>query len=117
LITFAGLAGTAHADIWISDVELMMDRSAVDCTNITTEPWQLSLSGSTLSGGYIAGGTLFTTEIAADGSVDATFSLPITSTLEKLTGNAARREFFLTNTKYACVWKLVPKTKTAPTAL
>jgi len=108
LIVFAGVAARASAETWLSDLELMADRSTGICAGIPTEHWKLDLSGSTLSGGYTTGGTLFTTETAPDGSVDLTFKLPAVSTLEKLSGNAASRQLFLSNTLYACVWKFVP---------
>ncbi len=107
-IVFAGLTATAQAETWFSELELMTDQSAPGCVGLATEHWQLSLSDSTLRGGYLTGSTLFAIEVAADGSVDAAVKLPVASTLEKLSGNAARRELYLTNTKYACTWKFAP---------
>ena len=109
VIVFAGLTATAQAETWFSELELMTDQSAPSCVGLATEHWQLSLSDSTLSGGYLTGGTLFAIEVAADGSVDAAVKLPVASTLEKLSGNAARHELYLTNTKYACTWKFAPR--------
>ena len=86
----------------------MAERSSGICAGFATERWKLDFSGTTLTGSHTTGGPLFTTQAAPDGSVDAMTKIPSVSALEKLTGNAANRQLFLTNTLNACIWKFVP---------
>lgn len=111
VLSFVGLMPPALAQTWRTKVMLMEASSPANCVEADVSKlfYDLTVTDRELSVKTDSGKT-FSTPVAADGSVNATFTASFganTYSLE-LTGNVKTREFEAFNKRFSCRFKLTP---------
>jgi hypothetical protein len=105
-----GLVSAAHAETWRMGVQTIKEKSVSTCTaDVSKIYWDLTLEGSTFSGKSSEGVT-FTTPMAADGIVKASYTGKFGTVTfpAEMTGSAKTRQLEIQNIKYSCRYRLVP---------